>query len=134
MPRTLPITIIVRSFNNLESNVAFFISLDCFSIPTPQPVVMRPMFGAKGKAIGNTSVVFVSQAAATAGIGERLGLSKSVEAVVGCRNISKKDMVHNGSTPTITVDPETFEVVADGKLLKCDPVDTIPLSQKYFLF
>ena len=95
---------------------------------------MRPMFGAKGKAIGNTSVVFVSQAAATAGIGERLGLSKSVEAVVGCRNISKKDMVHNGSTPTITVDPETFEVVADGKLLKCDPVDTIPLSQKYFLF
>lgn len=95
---------------------------------------MRPMFGAKGKAIGNTSVVFVSQAAAKAGIGERLGLSKSVEPVVGCRNITKKDMIHNSSTPTITVDPETFEVVADGKVLKCDPVDTIPLSQKYFLF
>jgi urease alpha subunit len=95
---------------------------------------MRPMFGAKGKAVGNTSVVFVSQAAAGAGIGQRLGLSKSVEPVVGCRNITKKDMVHNGSTPVISVDPETFEVVADGKLLTCDPVDTIPLSQKYFLF
>ncbi|KAI2499095.1 Urease alpha-subunit [Fragilaria crotonensis] len=104
------------------------------SIPTPQPVIMRPMFGAKGKAIGNTSVVFVSQAAAMAGIGERLGLSKAVEPVVGCRNISKKDMIHNSSTPAMSVDPETFEVVADGKLLKCDPVDTIPLSQKYFLF
>ena len=92
------------------------------------------MFGAKGKAIGNTSVVFVSQAAANAGIGKRLGLSKSVEPVVGCRNITKKDMVHNSSTPAITVDPETFEVVADGKVLRCDPVDTIPLSQKYFLF
>jgi urease subunit alpha len=104
------------------------------SIPTPQPVSMRPMFGAKGKAVGNTSVVFVSQAAAKAGIGERLGLSKAVEPVIGCRNITKKDMVHNSSTPTITVDPETFEVVADGRVLKCDPVDTIPLSQKYFLF
>lgn len=104
------------------------------SIPTPQPVMMRPMFGAQGKAVGGTSVAFVSQAAADLGIGERLGLSKGIAPVVGCRNLTKKDMVLNDSTPVITVDPETFEVTADGKHLTCEPVDVIPLAQKYFLF
>eukprot|EP00545_Synedropsis_sp_CCMP1620_P004768 CAMPEP_0119004840 /NCGR_PEP_ID=MMETSP1176-20130426/1384_1 /TAXON_ID=265551 /ORGANISM="Synedropsis recta cf, Strain CCMP1620" /LENGTH=800 /DNA_ID=CAMNT_0006956593 /DNA_START=418 /DNA_END=2820 /DNA_ORIENTATION=+ len=104
------------------------------SIPTPQPAMMREMFGAKGKAVGNTSVAFVSQAAADLEIGERLGLNKKVEAVVGCRNLTKKDMVLNDSTPDITVDPETFQVVADGKHLTCEPVDVLPLAQKYFLF
>jgi urease subunit alpha len=113
---------------------SFVDGFSTYRIPTPQPVIMREMFGAKGKAVGNTSVVFVSQAAANAGIGTRLGLTKAVEPVVGCRNVTKKDMVHNGTTPSVTVDPETFEVVADGKVLTCEPVDTVPLSQKYFLF
>lgn len=104
------------------------------SIPTPQPVTMKPMFGAKGKAVGGTSVVFTSQAAASLDVGGRLGLSKTLAPVVGCRNLTKQDMVHNDATPTITVDPETFEVVADGKHLTCEPVDIVPLAQKYFLF
>ena len=104
------------------------------SIPTPQPVTMRPMFGAKGKAVGGTSIAFVSAAAANAGIGERLGLSKMVAPVVGCRNIKKSDMVLNSATPNIRIDPETFAVVADGVHLTCEPLDVIPLAQKYFLF
>lgn len=104
------------------------------SIPTPQPVSMRPMFGAKGKAVGGTSVAFVSAAAAEAGVGEQYGLDKEVCAVVNCRDLSKQDMVLNSSTPDIEVDPETFEVVADGQRITCDPVNEVPLAQKYFFF
>ena len=93
------------------------------SIPTPQPVTMRSMFGATSA--GKNSVAFVSAAAESFGIGERLNLTKSVEAVQNCRNISKKDMVLNDHTPDISVNPETFEVVADGELLRCDPLDKV---------
>jgi urease alpha subunit len=102
------------------------------SIPTPQPVVMRPMFGAT--ASGSNSVTFVSQAAVAEGIRAKYGLSKATHAVVNCRNLTKKDMILNDHTPDITVDPETFEVVADGELLRCDPVDKVNLGQRYFLF
>jgi len=104
------------------------------SIPTPQPVMMRPMFGAMGKAVGGTSVAFVSSAAAAEGVGETYGLSKKVIGVKGCRNLGKKDMVWNDATPRITVDPETFVVTADGVHLTCAPVDKVPLAQKYFFF
>ena len=104
------------------------------SIPTPQPVSMRPMFGAKGKAVGGTSVAFVSGAAVAEGIGERYGLEKDVVAVSGCRTVSKKDMILNDSTPDVKVDPETFEVIADGEKLTCDPVYEVPLAQRFFLF
>jgi urease len=104
------------------------------SIPTPQPVVMRPMFGALGKAVGPTSVAFVSQAAVDAGIKAKYGLEKETVAVKNCRNITKSDMVHNSALPKITVDPETFEVKADGESLTCEPAQELPLSQKYFLF
>ncbi|KAG8465083.1 hypothetical protein KFE25_012446 [Diacronema lutheri] len=105
------------------------------SIPTPQPVVMRPMFGAHGsRAIGGTSLAFVSAAAAKADVGGRYGLTKQVEAVRNCRSIGKADMVRNDACPQITVDPETFEVVADGESLTCKPSSVLPLAQKYFLF
>jgi len=104
------------------------------SIPTPQPVSMRPMFGAMGKAAAGTSVAFVSSEAAGVGVGDTYGLSKEVVGVVGCRGLSKKDMVLNDATPDIEVDPETFEVVADGKRITCDPVGKVPLAQKYFFF
>jgi len=102
------------------------------SIPTPQPVMMRPMFGASSA--GLNSVAFVSQSAASLAIGERLGLSKNVEPVSNCRNIGKKDMVLNDHTPDISVDPETFEVVSDGELLRCEPDTKVPLGQRFFLF
>ena len=104
------------------------------SIPTPQPVVMRPMFGSFGKAVGGTSVAFVSQAAKSNGIKDKYGLSKAVEAVVNCHGRGKKDMVHNSAMPAINVDPETFEVTADGVKLTCEPADKLPLAQKFFLF
>ena len=104
------------------------------SIPTPQPVVMRPMFGALGKAVGPTSLAFVSQAAVAAGVGSKYGLEKQLEAVRGCRTVGKADMVHNSAMPKITVDPETFEVRADGEHLTCEPAQTLPLAQKFFLF
>jgi len=104
------------------------------SIPTPQPVIMRPMFGAQPGAVGDISYTFVSQAAVDAGIKEKYGLSKHVEAVKNCRSIGKKDMHHNSSMPDIQVDPERFEVTADGEVLTCKPADTVPLAQKYFLF
>lgn len=102
------------------------------SIPTPQPVLMRPMFGAS--ATSGNSVAFVSQAAVSAGVKEEYGLSKMVEAIKDCRSVSKKDLILNDRTPNITVDPETFDVVADGELLRCDPVDEVPLGQRFFLF
>jgi urease subunit alpha len=104
------------------------------SIPTPQPVLMRPMFGSYGRATGGCSVAFVSQAAKAAGVGKRYGLTKRVEAVRGCRKIGKKDLKWNDATPKITVDPETYEVRADGELLTCEPAAVLPLAQKYFLF
>jgi urease alpha subunit len=102
------------------------------SIPTPQPVMMRPMFGATSAA--SNSVAFVSQAAVAEDIGTKYGLSKAVHAVYKCRDLTKKDMVLNDHTPEITVDPETFEVVADGELLRCDPVNKVSLGQRFFLF
>jgi urease subunit alpha len=105
------------------------------SIPTPQPVHMRPMFGAFGGAIGMTSLTFVSKAAAQAGIASKLGLSKQVVAVENVRGgISKKSMIHNDATPVIEVDPETYEVKADGVLLACEPATELPMAQRYFLF
>jgi urease subunit alpha len=104
------------------------------SIPTPQPVYMRPMFGAFGRAPGPISVSFVSQLAKTKGITDAYGLSKRVEAVSGCRKLGKKDMKWNDATPRITVDPETYAVHADGELLVCEPAELLPLAQRYFLF
>ena len=104
------------------------------SIPTPQPVHYRPMFGAFGKALTASSLVFVSQAALDAGMRETLGVEKELIAVSHTRNISKSDMVHNDATPVITVDPETYEVTADGELLTCEPAEVLPMAQRYFLF
>ncbi len=105
------------------------------SIPTPQPVHMRPMFGAFGKAVTNSSVTFVSKAAADSGIGERLGVDKQLVAVENTRGgIGKSAMVLNDATPQIEVDPETYEVRADGELLTCEPADVVPMAQRYFLF
>lgn len=104
------------------------------SIPTPQPVHYRPMFGAFGKALTASSLVFVSQAALDAGLRETLGVEKELVAVSGTRTIGKRDMVHNGATPAITVDPETYEVTADGELLTCEPAEVLPMAQRYFLF
>tara|TARA_R110000796_G_scaffold63211_1_gene145898 strand:- start:56320 stop:58032 length:1713 start_codon:yes stop_codon:yes gene_type:complete len=104
------------------------------SIPTPQPVHYRPMFGAYGNAIAKTSFSFVSQAGIDAGIAAEFGLSKSLLAVSNTRNIGKKDMKLNDALPKMEVDPETYQVKADGELLTCQPVDTVPMAQRYFLF
>jgi urease subunit alpha len=105
------------------------------SIPTPQPVHYRPMFGAYGKARTNTSVTFVSQAAVEGGLRERLGLAKQLLAVENTRGgISKKSMVLNDAMPHVEVDPETYEVRADGELLTCEPATVLPMAQRYFLF
>jgi urease subunit alpha len=104
------------------------------SIPTPQPVHYRPMFAAFGRSLAQSSVSFVSRAAIDAGVGDALGLAKPVVAVSGTRRLTKRDMVHNGATPTIEVDPETYEVRADGELLTCEPAKVLPMAQRYFLF
>ena len=104
------------------------------SIPTPQPVYSRPMFGAYGRSVENSAITFVSQAAADAGIGDTLGLAKSVAPVTNTRNIGKKDLVLNDATPEVEVDPETYEVRADGELLTCQPAEVLPMAQRYFLF
>jgi urease subunit alpha len=105
------------------------------SIPTPQPVHYRPMFGAYGKARTNSSVTFVSQAAIDGGLGNRLGVAKQLVAVKNTRGgISKKSMIHNDLTPHVEVDPETYEVRADGELLTCEPATKLPMAQRYFLF
>jgi urease subunit alpha len=105
------------------------------SIPTPQPVHYRPMFGAFGKAVTSTSLVFVSQAAMANGLRNRLGTEKEMVAVENTRGgISKKSMIHNDATPDIQIDPETYAVVADGELLVCEPAKELPLAQRYFLF
>jgi urease subunit alpha len=102
------------------------------SIPTPQPVVARPMFGAHGGALATCSVHFVSQAGIDSGALN--GLGRSAVAVRGCRTLSKKDLVLNDALPKIDVNPETYEVRADGELLTCEPADVLPLAQRYFLF
>jgi len=104
------------------------------SIPTPQPVHYRPMFGAQGLAAAKTSVTFVSAAALNNGIGEKLELSRNLSACKNTRSIRKKDMVLNDWQPTITVDPQTYEVKADGELLTCEPATELPLAQRYTLF
>ena len=103
------------------------------SIPTPQPVHYRMMFGAFGGGL-KKSFTFVSQAAYDAGIREQLGLSKTVIAVRGMRQLRKRDMIHNGAAPYMEVDPETYEVRADGQLLVCEPAAVLPMAQRYFLF
>jgi len=103
------------------------------SIPTPQPVHYRMMFGAYGGVL-KTSMTFVSQSAFDAGIGDMLKLNKPVVAVKGMRHLRKSDMIHNGATPKMEVDSETYEVRADGELLVCEPAKVLPLAQRYFLF
>jgi urease subunit alpha len=104
------------------------------SIPTPQPVLFRPMFGSFGAATAAISITFVSQAAISAGLPQKLGLKKMTAGVRNCRHIGKKDMVHNNATPKIEVDPETYEVRVDGTLISCEPARALPLAQRYFLF
>ena len=104
------------------------------SIPTPQPVHYRPMFGAFGKALTASSLVFVSKAAAQSRLREKLGVEKRFVAVEGTRKATKKSMIHNDATPDIEVDAETYEVRADGELLTCAPADVLPMAQRYFLF
>ena len=105
------------------------------SIPTPQPVHYRPMFASFGKLLTNSSIVFVSQAAKDAGLANKLGTAKQMVAVKNTRGgISKASMIHNSATPNITVNPETYEVRADGELLVCEPATSLPMTQRYFLF
>jgi urease subunit alpha len=104
------------------------------SIPTPQPVYSRPMFGAYGKSVEHSAVCFVSAAAQADGIGGKLGLSKQTVAVENTRKIGKSDLIHNTNTPHMEVNPETYEVRADGELLTCEPATKLPLAQRYFLF
>ncbi|GAA0323377.1 urease subunit alpha [Oceanobacillus sp. FSL W7-1281] len=104
------------------------------SIPTPQPVIYRPMFAAHGKAMQRTSLTFVSTAAYEKGIKEELGLEKTVLPVKNIRNLTKKDMKLNDKTPTIDVDPETYEVKVDGEVITCEPLKEVAMGQRYFLF
>jgi len=104
------------------------------SIPTPQPVFMRPMFGGFDRAASPISIAFVSQLCKSEGTAESYGLKKRIEPVANCRKVTKRDMKLNDATPTIVVDPETYEVVADGENLTCAPAKQLPLAQRYFLF
>ncbi|WP_311971877.1 urease subunit alpha [Pseudomonas baltica] len=104
------------------------------SIPTPQPVHYRPMFASYGGSRHATSLTFISQAALEAGLPEQLGLKKQIAVVKGCRTVQKTDLIHNGYLPQIDVDPQTYQVKADGVLLWCEPADVLPLAQRYFLF
>jgi urease subunit alpha len=105
------------------------------SIPTPQPVHYRPMFGAFGKSLVDSSVLFVSQASIEDDIARRYGLERQLLGVRNTRSgISKESMIHNAATPAIEVDPETYEVRADGELLTCPPADVLPMAQRYFMF
>jgi urease subunit alpha len=104
------------------------------SIPTPQPTMYRPMWGAAGGALGATNVTFVSAASLQTGRLADLGLRRRLEPVVNCRQIGKKDMVLNDAMPVIKVDPETYHVTADGEHLTCEPAKTLPMAQRYFLF
>ncbi len=104
------------------------------SIPTPQPVHYRPMFASYGGSRHATCLTFISQAAFDAGVPAALGLQKQIAVVKGCRDVQKNDLIHNGYLPTIEVDPQTYQVKADGVLLWCEPADVLPMAQRYFLF
>ncbi|WP_058546571.1 urease subunit alpha [Pseudomonas fluorescens] len=104
------------------------------SIPTPQPVHYRPMFASYGGSRHATCLTFISQAAAEAGLPEQLGLKKRIAVVKGCRDVQKTDLIHNDYLPSIDVDPQTYQVKADGVLLWCEPADVLPMAQRYFLF
>ena len=104
------------------------------SIPTPQPVHYRPMFASYGGSRHATCLTFISQAAADAGVPAALGLKKQIAVVKGCRDVQKTDLIHNGYLPEIEVDPQTYQVKADGVLLWCEPADVLPMAQRYFLF
>ena len=104
------------------------------SIPTPQPVHYRPMFASFGGAMARSSLTFVSQAALSAGVGERYGLRKTLDAVRGIRGVTKAHMVHNSLLPKMEIDPQTYAVRADGVLLTCEPATRLPMAQRYFLF
>jgi urease subunit alpha len=104
------------------------------SIPTPQPVHYRPMFAGYGRALSQSRISFVSAAAHGAGIADNLGLASLVLPVSGIRKIGKKQMIHNDATPKMEVDPETYQVRADGQLLTCEPAAVLPMAQRYFLF
>jgi urease subunit alpha len=104
------------------------------SIPTPQPVHGRPQFAAFGRACAATALTFVSRAAHERGVAQALGLAKRAVPVQGTRALTKKDMKLNDATPRMQVDPETYEVRADGELLTCEPARELPLAQRYFLF
>jgi urease subunit alpha len=103
------------------------------SLPTPEPVYYRPMFGALGKAVHKTSYTFMSKRGIELGVPQKLGLEKVVLPVRHCRNISKKDMVWNDATPKIDIDPETYEVKLDGKIATVDPANELALAQRYFM-
>jgi urease subunit alpha len=104
------------------------------SIPTPQPVIYRHMFGAHGKALHHTCATFVSKISLDNNIVQQYGLQKMILPVINCRNISKKDMIHNDATPEIAVNPENYEVKVDGLKVTCEPMAELPLAQRYFLF
>jgi urease subunit alpha len=104
------------------------------SIPTPQPVHYRPMFGSFGGAIAKGSLTFVSQAGLAAGVKEAFGLAKNLSAVKNIRNVRKGDLIHNGYLPKMEIDPQTYAVRADGELLTCEAATVLPLAQRYFLF
>ena len=104
------------------------------SIPTPQPVHYRPMFASYGGSRHATCLTFISQAAFDAGVPAALGLQKKIAVVKGCRDVQKTDLIHNGYLPDIEVDPQTYQVKADGVLLWCEPADVLPMAQRYFLF
>jgi urease subunit alpha len=104
------------------------------SIPTPQPVHYRPMFGAYGGALHRGSLTFVSQAGLAAGIGQKFGLHKTLSAVKNIRSVGKRDMIHNDYAPRMEVDAQTYAVRADGHLLTCEPAVSLPMTQRYFLF
>jgi len=104
------------------------------SIPTPQPVHYRPMFGSYGGSLHASNFTFISQAAFAAGVPERLGLKKKIGVVKGCREVQKTNLIHNGYLPRIDVDPQNYQVRADGQLLWCEPAEVLPMAQRYFLF
>lgn len=115
--------------------IYFFILGDANgSIPTTEPIISRPMYGANASSLGVSCLVFVSQLSVDAGIVQSYNLRKKIEPVKGCRTVTKKDMRLNDAMPKITVDPETYKVQADGEECVCDPVSSLPLTQSVYLF
>jgi urease subunit alpha len=104
------------------------------SIPTPQPVIYRPMYGSYGRATQSTSITFVSKAALDAGVPKHLGLERKIVGVKNCRGLTKKNMIHNDALPKIDVDVDTYEVRAGGQLVTCEAAKVLPMAQRYFLF